>query len=240
MSSPVITLAPQEAYQCWAATYDSTENPLIALEERSLLPLLNDVQGRDVLDIGCGTGRWLRHLSDLGARSLCGIDNSAAMLSVAKSTCSPSTKLHLADALSLPLPDASVDLVIGSFLLSYVEAVDTFIEEVHRVLRDGGLLLLSDLHPEARRHGWRSSFRVQESSYIIATYAYSLAKLKESLRMTAFSLDFCLEPYIGEAERQIFVQAGREDLFAAAIEHPAIFISGFRKQNSRFSARDSR
>lgn len=237
MTCAVTMLSPEEAYRCWAATYDSTDNPLIALEERCLLPLLNDLQGLDVLDAGCGTGRWLRHMNALGICSLRGVDSSREMLTVARQTCSPSVRLYLSNVLSLPLPDASVDLVIASFLVSYVKPLDTFIQEVHRVLRDGGVLLLSDLHPDARRRGWQSTFRWQDSTYAIETYPYSLNELRKSLRKAGFRTGFFLEPCMGEAERSIFIQAGREDLFAAATEHPAIYASRFVKGTSDIPSR---
>jgi len=44
-------------YDKWAATYDRDPNPLIALEESVVLELVGDVRGKQVLDLGCGTGR---------------------------------------------------------------------------------------------------------------------------------------------------------------------------------------
>jgi ubiquinone/menaquinone biosynthesis C-methylase UbiE len=230
MSTPVATLTPEEAYRRWARTYDTTESPLLMLEERHLDPKLGSLSGCDVLDIGCGTGRWLRKLSTLGARFLNGIDSSEAMLSIARKTCPPQVRLHQASAAFLPLPDNSVDLVMASFLLSYVPSLDPFVHEVERVLRPGGRLLLSDLHPEARTNGWRSTFRFRQSVYAIATYPYSLEDLQNSLYARGFVTEFCEEPRFDEPERLIFLRAGREDLFCAAKDLPAIYIVGLRKK----------
>lgn len=230
MSTPIATLTAEEAYRRWAPTYDATENPLLALEERCLFPKLGFVTGSDVLDIGCGTGRWLKRMNSLGARSLQGVDSSAAMLSIAQKSCPSQTRLYAADATSLPLSDASVDLVIGSFVLSYIRFFDTSLGEVARVLRPGGRLVLSDLHPQARAHGWQSTFRFRESVYAIATYSYTLPELWKALTSHEFSIDFREEPYLGEPERDIFVRSGKEDLFSSASGIPAIYIAGLRKQ----------
>ena len=54
--------APQEVFDSWAQVYDVQANPLLSLEQRLLGPMLADVRGLDILDAGCGTGRWLQQL----------------------------------------------------------------------------------------------------------------------------------------------------------------------------------
>ena len=75
--------SPAEAFNAWAEVYDGRPNPLLLLEQRVLGAMLPDVQGLDVLDVGCGTGRWLQRLTDSGARGLVGVDPSPEMLAVA-------------------------------------------------------------------------------------------------------------------------------------------------------------
>src|SRR5579864_6408772 len=78
------TVPAAEGYQRWSASYDSDENPMLSVERRFLECLLPPVEGRDVVDFGCGTGRWLEALEGRSARSLVGFDSSAEMLAVAK------------------------------------------------------------------------------------------------------------------------------------------------------------
>ena len=65
MRSCAISVA--EGYERWAPTYDHAPNPLLAREERHLLPLLEDLQSKRMLDLACGTGRWLEKLATRGA-----------------------------------------------------------------------------------------------------------------------------------------------------------------------------
>src|SRR5262245_20711770 len=73
----------EEGYERWAPAYDLTVNPVLALEERHIMPLLGTFEKGAVLDLACGTGRWLQKLVDRGAGIGVGIDSSAAMLRVA-------------------------------------------------------------------------------------------------------------------------------------------------------------
>ena len=95
-----------EAYARIAPFYDSAANPLLALEQRTLAPLLHEFQGQTVIDVGAGTGRWLRRLH---ASRKIAIDLSPAML-----TSAPAPRI-LADANSLPLRDAAAGMPSASF-----------------------------------------------------------------------------------------------------------------------------
>src|SRR6188472_4311668 len=84
-----------EAYARWAPGYAAeAHNPLMELEQAALLPLLPPVAGLRVLDLACGSGRYVARLKDQGAARLVGADLSAAMLARAKAV---SDALILAD-----------------------------------------------------------------------------------------------------------------------------------------------
>jgi malonyl-CoA O-methyltransferase len=75
-------LEPSSAYALWAADYPPhAHNPLMQAEERAMLSLLPaGLRGRAVLDAGCGSGRYLIHTLQRGARRVVGLDLSAEML----------------------------------------------------------------------------------------------------------------------------------------------------------------
>ncbi|HEY2665926.1 MAG TPA: class I SAM-dependent methyltransferase, partial [Actinomycetota bacterium] len=96
--------------------------------------------GSLVLDLACGTGDFCNDLVAAGLRAV-GFDNSAGMLSAA-TTAAP---LVLADALRLPVPDASADGVTCGFALRNVSDLDRFFGEVARVVRPGGRIGLLEV-----------------------------------------------------------------------------------------------
>src|SRR5271170_454523 len=106
--SPTITVA--EGYERWAPIYDHAPNPLLAREERYLLPLLAHIKDKSVLDLACGTGRWLEHLIARDCKRGVGVDCSIAMLRVAGSKNPLRKRLAGADCASLPFSSAAFDL----------------------------------------------------------------------------------------------------------------------------------
>jgi len=91
--------------------------------------------GATVLDLGCGTGDLCDVVAGAGYSPL-GVDFSAGMLASAH-THAP---LARADALALPVPDASADGVVSGFALRNFVDLDRFFRECARVLRSGGRL----------------------------------------------------------------------------------------------------
>jgi SAM-dependent methyltransferase len=100
-----------------------------------------------ILDFGCGYGRCLGELFEAGYRDLIGFDFSPAMIAAAR-TRFPAITFQEIESTRLPLPDASID---GALLFSVLTCMPTndgqknLIRELHRVLRPGGLLYISDL-----------------------------------------------------------------------------------------------
>src|ERR1700722_6984537 len=118
-------LAPREAYQRLAKEYDSSPNALIALEQRTMAPLLpEDLEGRTVIDVASGTGRWANHCRERGARA------------IAVDFCHEMRPSVQADATRLPLPDASADVAICAFALGYAP---TCFAELVRITKPGGM-----------------------------------------------------------------------------------------------------
>jgi len=121
----------------------------------AILNLLGNLRGKSLIDIGCGPGAYSVDFAKRGANVL-GVDISRKMLDKARNNAKmkniPLT-LQKADAHSLPYKDDSFDVAILIFMILNSKTI----EEAARVLKHGGLLLVSDTHPtlEAKGH-WES------------------------------------------------------------------------------------
>lgn len=104
-------------------------------------------QGERVLDVACGTGVVARLASqEIGAAGkVAGLDINPGMLTVARSTTPPGAAIdwYEASAESIPLPDASFDVVLCQMGLQFVPDKHAALSEMRRVLSPNGRLILN-------------------------------------------------------------------------------------------------
>lgn len=137
-------------YDSFAESY-STENEsnlLNAYYERpAMIDLAGDVNGRRVLDAGCGSGPLSAALRAKGA-VVTGFDSSPMMIKLARRRLGEDADLRVAD-LGQPLQfaDEAFDDVVSSLVLHYLRDWTAPLAELRRVLKPGGRLILSVNHP---------------------------------------------------------------------------------------------
>lgn len=231
-SNPLDLCATSAAkgYERWAPLYDAGPNPLLAREERHLWPLLGDVRKKNVLDLACGTGRWLEKLATNGAGCYAGVDCSAAMLEVARRKPAISGSLVRGTCASLPLASCFFDLVICSFALGHFEDIEEFAAEVSRVTKRRADIFITDLHPSAYERGWRVGFRDEKAVAVeietLPRWPDEIARAFLSQGMKPMKSDSL---WLEAPELPIFARAGKADRFASASAVPAIAFFHFRR-----------
>jgi ubiquinone/menaquinone biosynthesis C-methylase UbiE/cytosine/adenosine deaminase-related metal-dependent hydrolase len=212
-------------FALWSRVYDESPNPMLALEERFLSLLLPGLSGLDIVDIGCGTGRWLERFAANATCRLTGIDSSPEMLKCASRKIGSTAKLLLGNAASLPIGDASADVLLASFVASYVGDLDRFAAEIRRVSRTGAQVYLSDLHPEtAVLCKWKRAFHAGETRVELTAYSHSLQQIIACFEHAGFKLRTLLEPVFGPAEQETLRSAGKLEALNTAAWLPAIYI----------------
>lgn len=126
----------------------ATESGLnAALEEPALYALLPELQGLDILDLGCGTGKFCRHAAVLAA-SVTGADISQKMLQEATRQTSTANITYLcAPAEELTFAHHRFNLVVSSLALHYVANYQQVVKSVYQWLKPGGQFIFSVEHP---------------------------------------------------------------------------------------------
>jgi len=191
-----------EGYDRWASTYEGEANPLIRLEEPLTLALIGEVQGQRVLDVGCGTGRYCVQLAQRGA-AVSGVDPSRGMLEQAwrkiegshaepggwgrgasrrgshaergnQEAISCQVELYHGTLEEAGFPDEHFDLVVSALALSHLPVLEPTLRECARVLKRGGRMVISDLHPfwPIAGHDYVEFFDPAGQEYRIAEYAH--------------------------------------------------------------------
>ncbi|MBA5762565.1 malonyl-ACP O-methyltransferase BioC [Vibrio sp. 404] len=112
---------------------------------RLLEMLPQDLSGKRVLDLGCGTGYFSQQLRDRGAQVVC-CDLSPAMLEQARRRCgSEGVEYQQGDAEMLPFDDQQFDYVFSSLALQWCQDLSLPLAQMRRVTRAGGEVLFSTL-----------------------------------------------------------------------------------------------
>jgi cytosine/adenosine deaminase-related metal-dependent hydrolase len=156
---------------------------------------------------------------------LIGIDFSFEMLAHARGKAGPNALLAVADSVALPVSSDSVDIVIASFVASYIPDLDAFASELRRVVRHSGRVFVSDMHPEtAARCHWDRGYRAAEGHVSLSTFARSISQVTDHFQAFGFITRAELEPPFGLPELEIFCAAGKLDAFENATGLPAIYI----------------
>lgn len=132
----------QLARQGWDVYRDAINTP-------AFLELLPEIQGKRGLDVGCGEGHNTRVLAERGAQ-MCAVDIAPTFIRFAQqSECERPRGIRYAVASALELPFVSVqfDFITAFMSLMDVPGHAALLTELSRVLRPGGFLQFSILHP---------------------------------------------------------------------------------------------
>jgi ubiquinone/menaquinone biosynthesis C-methylase UbiE len=137
-------------FNIWSGTYEDSWLQHLYFD-RIHKEVLNSVNReftpKDIVDVGCGTGRLLRKARERWPQArLTGVDPAEGMVKKARQMMRDSTFI-VSPAESIPLPDMSVDLVFSTTSFHHWSDQLQGIREIRRVLRPGGQFFLADIAP---------------------------------------------------------------------------------------------
>jgi len=186
------------------------------------LPVLMDLlppAGTRTLDLACGEGRLLPRLDQAG-HNVVGVEGSVDLALMAAET---GLQIVAGDAHQLPFSARTFDLVVASMSLQDLDDLARGIAEVARVLRPGGVICASIVHPMASALGFDTRNAVLESSYF-SERRYVTDAARAGLRMSFASVHRPLSAYTDALEENGFaLEALREPILPDEVvaQHPA-------------------
>jgi SAM-dependent methyltransferase len=184
----------QRGYALWSETYDAPLR-LFPVEEPVMHRLLDPLPASDVLDAACGTGRYSAWLADRGHRVV-GVDSSPAMLARARDKL-PQCEFRDGDLEALPLDADAVDIVVCALALVHLPALDRAAAELARVVRPGGRVIVSDVHPFPVLLGWQAQFRTADAgSGFMRLHPHLLSDYCRAFGAAGLRVRACFEPLL--------------------------------------------
>jgi ubiquinone/menaquinone biosynthesis C-methylase UbiE len=140
----------------------------------------------------------------------------------------PDGRFELGDLGGLPLQDASVDLAVCALALEHVEDLEPPIAELARVVRPGGRVIVSDIHPTLRTLGGAAFFRAADGgSAHVRGHCHSHADYLDAFAAAGLTLRRCVEPRFGDTEIEMQQPAATfvpEATAAAYLDLPAAVV----------------
>lgn len=182
----------QSGYRQWSATYDQPLR-LFPVEEPPVLALIGSIPPGRALDAACGTGRYSTYLAEKG-HSVTGVDQSEAMLDIARRKLA-TADFRQGDLAALPVPGRAVDAVVCALALVHVPDLSPVLREFARVLRPGGRLIISDVHPFLISLGWQAQFPAgNEQKGFMRLHCHALSEYINAANSAGLQLRSLQEP----------------------------------------------
>ncbi|SES78840.1 Methyltransferase domain-containing protein [Oceanobacillus limi] len=118
------------------------------IEQPAVKSAISCLEGKTVLDLGCGTGEFVRYCLENKASYVLGVDISKKMIEQAKIK----TENGKADFICAPIEDINItdqkfDVIISSLAIHYIEDYDGLINKVRNLLNYDGVFIFSTEHP---------------------------------------------------------------------------------------------
>jgi malonyl-CoA O-methyltransferase len=188
---PLHILNSLDAYDLWAANYPpQAHNVLMKTEQQAMLDLLPSLAGQVVLDLACGTGRYGLIAQERGAQQVIAIDNSPAMLAG-----NPLRNRVQATTEAVPLASASIDVILCGLALGHLPKIQPSLDEIGRILKPGGVALVSDVHPFIALNGAQRTFAAPDGKvYAVEHYPHLYGDTQRAAAQAGLVIDAVLEP----------------------------------------------
>lgn len=189
------------------------------ISDLAVLERLVALSGRDVVDVGCGGGALVRALVARGAR-LTGVEISESQLAAAvRDDGGRGARYLVGTAERLPLPEASVDVVVFMRTLHHVPpaSMRDALHEARRVLRPGGVVYVAE--PLAEGDFFELTSLVEDEREVRAAAQRSVADARavglDRAQMFEYDARLCLADLDAFAARIISVDPARGEAFEA-------------------------
>lgn len=216
-------LSPGEAYRLWAPTY-APETAISALERRGVTAYGPGVAGRDLLDVGCGTGRRFRDAAGGGLRV--GVDLVPAMLRAGGPSARAAFRPAVGDVRTLPFRDRAFGVVWCRLVVGHVADLAAAYRELSRVARPHDAhLVVSDFHPAAAAAGHTRTFRDGRGDvHAVVHHRHAVEDHHRAAEDGGWRVTGVHDLTPGEAERPFWTAAGRGQSFDAQRDLPLVLL----------------
>lgn len=166
----------QQAYNSWAAIYDTNQNKTRDLEATALREILSPLQFNSCLEIGCGTGKNTQWLATKTERLL-SADLSEEMLAKAKEKVSAAHVQFVQADINKAwnFTGDTFSLATFSLVLEHIENLEAVFEKLSQKITSGGYVYIGELHPFKQYAGTKARFETENGTEVVTCFNHHIS-----------------------------------------------------------------
>ena len=177
----------EKAYNIWAHQYDTNENRTRDLDKKSTIETLDKYEFKNVLELGCGTGKntaWLLNK----AERIIGLDFSQEMLNKAKEKLTTEKVIFKKADLNEDwnIENNFADLITSSLTLEHIKNLDHIFYQANLKLKNYGLFFISELHPFKQYSGSKAQYETENGTKELEVYIHHISEYIDNAESNGF------------------------------------------------------
>ena len=194
----------EKAYNIWASQYDSNLNLTRDLDKKCTIETLKNLDFKNVLELGCGTGKNTEWLLNKAERII-GLDFSQEMLHKAKAKIFDKRVLFKKVDLTKDweIENNFVDLITASLTLEHIENLDHIFLQANLKLKKNGLFFISELHPFKQYSGSKAKYETENGIKELEVYIHDISEYIDTAKNNGFKLIELKEWFDESSENEI-------------------------------------
>ncbi len=194
----------EKAYNSWAEQYDTNENKTRDLDIKSTIETLSKYDFKNVLELGCGTGKntdWLLNKAEL----IIGLDFSQEMLDIAKEKITiDKVEFKKADLTKdWEIENRFADLVTSSLTLEHIDDLNHIFSQANLKLMENGIFFISELHPFKQYIGSKAKYETENGIEELKVFTHHISDYIENAEINGFDLLEIKEWFDKKVEKEI-------------------------------------
>ncbi|MCG8576921.1 MAG: class I SAM-dependent methyltransferase [Flavobacteriales bacterium] len=179
----------EKAYNSWADQYDTNNNKTRDLDALATIEVLSNYGFKNVLELGCGTGKNTHWLLNKAERIL-GLDFSSEMLNIAKEKITDGkVEFQKADLnQEWKVENQFADLVTSSLTLEHIHDLNHIFGQAFNKLKVNGLFFICELHPFKQYVGSKAKYESENGIEELTVFTHHISDYIENAERNNFEL----------------------------------------------------
>ena len=179
----------ENAYNIWAEQYDTNVNRTRDLDKKCTIETLNNLVFKNVLELGCGTGKNTEWLLNKAERII-GLDFSQEMLNKAEEKITDKRVTFKKSDLTKDwkIENNFVDLITSSLTLEHIKNLDHIFSQANQKLNKNGLFFISELHPFKQYSGSKAQYETESGTKELEVYVHHISEYIDDAKNNGFQL----------------------------------------------------